>query len=134
MVRQQSPQKEEDVAVEITNDVYGSVNTYFNTLRQLGYKDYGSVYKLLAYTFIEELLTGPMRIYVTEDDYRAISKALNCLYGSNCLIPYPQYVNDDTLFGQWDMFSTPRITEVDSILRAPEKGDNIRFKSLGYNK
>lgn len=69
-----------------------------------------------------------MRVYITENDYRIIQNALNCLYGSSCLIPYPNYINDNNLFG--NLFSdsvTPRATEIDDIIRITEDA-RIRFK------
>ena len=121
--------------MEITKDLYSSMSSYFNTLSQLGYKDYKSVYKLLAYTFIEGLLTGPMRFYITESDYRKIGRALSCLYGSTCLIPYPQYVNEDTIFGKLEdlPFILPRITEIGSDIRITEDNE-IRTKASSYNE
>lgn len=120
--------------MEVLNNVFKSVNTYFNTLAQLGYKKQSDVDKLLIYNFIEEMLTGEMRYFITEGDYRLIEQALSCLYGSSCLIPYPQYSNDDTLFGHWESggLISPRITE-DSNLRFTED-DRVRFKAANYDR
>lgn len=76
--------------MELTNDVYDSVNKYFSVLSHMGYKSYSEVDQLLVYTFIEEMLSGPLSQYITEDDYNNISSSLNCLYGS-CMIPFPDY-------------------------------------------
>lgn len=100
----------EDVAVDILDNIYKSSKTYFNTLTKLGYKKQDDVNKLLVYTFIGDMLTGNMRHFITKEDYEAIEKALYCLYGSSCLIPYPQYVNSDYLFGHL----------TDGILRSTE--------------
>lgn len=78
------------MAVEISNDVYTSLKKYFCTLTHLGYKPYNEVEKLLILCFIEELLTGDMAFFITEEDYNNIDKALNCIYGS-CMISYPNY-------------------------------------------
>lgn len=122
------------MAVEISNQVFDSMGAYFNTLTQLGYKKQSDLDKLIIYNFIEEMLTGDMRFYITESDYRSIEQALSCLYGSSCLIPYPQYINDDYLFGHIDnggLVST-RITE-DSNVRFIED-DRVRFKASYYNE
>lgn len=69
-----------------------------------------------------------MRVYITEHDYRIIQNALNCLYGSSCLISYPSYINDNNLFG--NIFSDsmiPRATEVGNIIRTTEDA-YIRIK------
>jgi len=84
--------------VEILNNVNNSIASYFNALKNFGYKKYSDVNKLLAYIFISEVLTGDMRIYITEEDYNSINKALRCLYGTSCLIPYPKLkCNNDTI-------------------------------------
>ena len=122
------------MAVEILNDVFKSVSIYFNTLTQLGYKKQTDVEKLLVYNFIEEMLTGEMRYFITEEDYRKIEQALSCLYGSSCLLPYPQYANDDYLFGHVESggLISPRITE-DSNIRFTED-DRVRFKASNYDR
>lgn len=117
----------EDVAVEITNLVAKGLDGYYDSLSVLGYKPQSDIEKLLILSFIEEMLTGEMRFLITEADYKAIDRALNCLYGS-CLIPFPQY-QGSTLFGTITDGSiiSPRITE-DSNIRFTED-DVTRFRS-----
>lgn len=76
--------------MDLTNEVYDSVIRYFNTLSHTGYKSYSEVYELILFTFIEEMLYGPLSQFITDKDYNDINKAINCLYGS-CMIPYPSY-------------------------------------------
>lgn len=78
------------VAMELTDEVYNSVNSYFNTLSHTGYRPDIEVYKLIIFTFIEELLYGPLSQFITDEDYTTINSSLECLYGS-CLMPYPNY-------------------------------------------
>lgn len=87
--------------MDITKQALHSLDSYFNTLSQFGYKKQSDLDKLIILLFIEELLTEE-RVLITEEDYRDIDNALNCLYGSSCLIPYPLYINDDSLFGVID--------------------------------
>ena len=47
---------------------------------------------LLVLLFYYRLLFHDYRGYVSRDDYQTIERALNCLYGENCLIPYPDYL------------------------------------------
>lgn len=77
----------------MVNDVYNSVYKYFNHLSNTGYFSQHNVNKLLLYICIQELLDNDFRGLVSEEDYKEISKALYCLYGSTCLIPYPDYYN-----------------------------------------
>lgn len=74
-----------------------SLERYFNALSKLGYKSYSEVDKLLVLIFIQELLDSECKTFITEDDYRAINQALYCLYGSSCLIPYPEYKSGASL-------------------------------------
>ena len=121
-------QLKEDVVVEILDNVFSSIESYFNALSYFGYKKNSDVNKLLIYNFLSEMLTGEMRYYITEEDYRNIEKALYCLYGTSCLIPYPKYISDTNLFGKEPDVNSlePRITEGDSILRFFE--ESLRFK------
>lgn len=111
--------------MDITNDVYSSLMHYFETLKHTGYKSYNDVYSLIVYIFIEELLTGEMSFFITEKDYNAINKALNCLYGT-CLIPYPTYLKgiDEVRRNMTDRF---RYTE-DTVIRTAQS-DALRVES-----
>ena len=117
----------EDVDVELLNNLYKSLKTYYNTLFNTGYRKYPEVYKLLVYDFITELLTGDLRMYITESDYRKIMKALSCLYGSSCLISYPSYLTDNSMFGNTFSDSVVRITEMNNNIRLTED-EEIRIK------
>jgi hypothetical protein len=116
--------------VEIADDVFNSLGNYFTTLSQFGYVNQNEVNKLLIYTFIDEMLDGDLSYYITDDDYRNIEQALNCLYGSGCLFPYPKRLNDDTIYWHHKRVENliTRLTE-DSILRFSAEG-NLRLKTL----
>lgn len=97
------------MVVDIINNLFSAISSYFTSLSHFGYKKKSDVNNLLIYSFIEEMLTGRMREFITEDDYRYIEKALHCLYGSTCFIPYPEYVGNS------------EITFTDGILTAYKK-------------
>ena len=50
--------------------------------------------KLLVLSGIQRMIDCDFRGYLNEDDYNRISNALYNLYGSNCLIPYPDYYSN----------------------------------------
>lgn len=77
--------------MEISNEAYVALERYFNALSHIGYKSQEETEHLLIFLFIEEILTGPMSVFVTEQDYNAINNVLYCMYGS-CTIPYPSYL------------------------------------------
>lgn len=109
--------------MEVINDVLNSINKYFHSLSNLGYKKDKDVNNLIAYLFIEELLCGPMSQFITDADYNSIDKALYCLYGTSCMIPYPDYkrTHIDSIRPVPDEY---RILE-SGILRKTET-DNVR--------
>lgn len=74
--------------MELSNEVANVLDRYFTSLSNSGYKSYEDVNKIIIYTFIEELLCGPMSEFVTKDDYKSIMALLYCLYDS-CNIPIP---------------------------------------------
>jgi len=74
------------------NFVYSAFDSYFSTLSKLGYMKEGSVDSLLVLDFLYNLIYHDYRGYIKEQDYHTIERALNCLYGTNCLIPYPDYL------------------------------------------
>ena len=102
----------------LDNMAYTGVSNYFKTLSTFGYKEYKEVNKLLVLLFIEELLRSSLSIYISEEDYKAITNILYCLFGSTCLIPYPEFIVNTSLVQALNDV-TPRITE-DDILRFSE--------------
>lgn len=72
---------------------YQAISKYFTHLSNVGYFNQSNVNKLLLLTFIQELVDYDFRGLISEEDYNDINKALYCLYGSSCLIPYPDYYN-----------------------------------------
>ena len=72
--------------------VYNALCRYYNTLEKTGYLSYDQVEKLLVLTFFKDFVTTDYRGLITYDDYRTIEQALNCLFGTTCLIPYPDYL------------------------------------------
>lgn len=109
--------------MEITNDALNAVHKYFHTLSNLGYKKYKDVTNLIVFLFLEELLCGTISQFITEEDYNTIDKALYCLYGTSCMLPYPDYkkTHIDSIE---QMLHEYRISE-DGVLRMTEM-DSLR--------
>lgn len=70
--------------------LYNAYLRYFTALGNFGYKSDKEVKKLIFYTFIQELV-NTTSIVISEEDYKHLENALYCLYGTSCLIPYPDY-------------------------------------------
>ena len=72
--------------------VYNSVYHYFTALDKLGYYKQEDVNKLLVLLFFYNFTTDDYKGNISKKDYALIDKALYCLYGTSCLIPYPDYL------------------------------------------
>lgn len=77
--------------------VYNSIVRYFSALSNLGYVSYEDVNSLLFLTAIQEFIYKDFRGFINEDDYREIEKALYKVFGTSCLVPYPEYCNNDDM-------------------------------------
>lgn len=73
------------------NIVYNSIKRYFNALSVLGYKSYSDTYKLLYVISIRDFVYNDFMGMITEDDYRIIERSLYNVFGTTCLLPYPQF-------------------------------------------
>ena len=74
------------------NIIFNAITQYYIALSKLGYYKYGDVFSLLVLCFLRDFVYQDYRGTLSKSDYSIIEKALNCLFGSNCLIPYPDYL------------------------------------------
>ena len=72
--------------------LYNSLSSYFHALEYKGYMSYPQMQKLLVLIFYRDFVYNDYRGLISKDDYLMIERALDCLYGSTCLIPYPDYL------------------------------------------
>ncbi len=72
--------------------VYDTLSHYFHALEVRGYMPFSDSAKVLLLIFYRDFVYNDYRANITEEDYHLIEKALNCLYGTTCLIPYPDYL------------------------------------------
>ena len=72
--------------------VYNSLSSYFHALEVKGYMSYAQMQKLLVLIFYRDFVYNDYRGKITKEDYHLIERALDCLWGSTCLIPYPDYL------------------------------------------
>lgn len=108
----------------LKEDLLRAIQTYYRTLEVFGYFSYREVAKLIVMLFFEEVLEGKFGL-LEEEDYKLIIKAMNCIYGSNCLLPYPEYTRrykkaiEDHMNTRITEDNITRVTE-DSVLRRTE--------------
>ena len=74
------------------NIIFNAITQYYTALSKLGYYKDGDVFSLLVLCFLRDFVYQDYRGTLSKSDYSIIEKALNCLFGSNCLIPYPDYL------------------------------------------
>ena len=115
--------------------LYDSLYRYFATLSKIGTVSYNSVNKLLVLIFYKHFIYEDYRGNLSKEDYSTIEQALDCLFGSTCLIPYPNYLEMGKLHLGDMTEMAHRITdnesytqEVDNRLKYNETitGDNVK--------
>ena len=78
--------------------IYAALTGYYNTLSKVGYYKYDTVFSLLLLSFYRDFVFHDYRGILSREDYAEIERALNCLYGTDCLIPYPDYLKMGKLY------------------------------------
>lgn len=106
------------------NFIYQAIDKYFKALSKLGSFNYKQLNKLLVLIFYYHLVYDDYRGYISKEDYRLIEKALNCLYGTNCLIPYPDYLKMGKL-------RLGEVTELAQRVKNLENTEVIKVATMG---
>ena len=105
------------------NILYEFLTSYYNTLFFTGYVKDKITYKLLVYCFYIDLVKNDFRCHLSKDDYRMIEEILDCFYGTNCLMPYPDYLKMGKLH-------LGEITEIACRLKNLEDTDVVKVADL----
>lgn len=103
--------------------IYTTITGYYSTLNKLGYFKYEDVFRILVLCFFRNFVYNDYRGLLSKEDYLEIEKALDCLYGTNCLIPYPDYLK----MGKLHLGET---TELASRLKALENEKVLKAGDL----
>ena len=74
------------------NIVYSALCRYYKVLEHTGYVSYADMVKLLILVFFRDYIQEDYRGVISKEDYYLIERALECLFGSTCLISYPDYL------------------------------------------
>lgn len=78
--------------------LYNALTKYYHALELKGYMANSHAVKLLILIFFRDFIFHDYRGLITKEDYHLIEKALDCIYGSTCLIPYPDYLKMGKLY------------------------------------
>ena len=83
---------------------------------------YSEMQKLMILGFYKDFVYGDYRGILSKDDYLLIERALDCLYGSSCLIPYPDYLKMGKLhLGQaTELANRLKVLEETEVLKAKD--------------
>lgn len=73
------------------NIVYEILNKYFIHITNVGYINNKNLYKVLFMLIISDFMKRDSNNLITENDYKSINKAIYKLFGTTCLISYPEY-------------------------------------------
>ena len=100
--------------------VYNALYSYYHALELKGYMPDSHARKLLVLAFYKDFVFGDYRGILSKDDYLMIEKALDCLYGTTCLIPYPDYLKMSKLhLGQTtELANRIKVLEETDVLKA----------------
>lgn len=72
--------------------LYEALSKYYHALELKGYMPAAHSNKLLLLCFLWDFTYRDYRGILSKEDYCLIERALDCIYGSSCLIPYPDYL------------------------------------------
>ena len=74
------------------NIIYNALSSYYHALEWMGYISNAQTKKLLLLIFYRDFVYHDYRGLLSREDYLLIERALDCLWGSSCLMPYPDYL------------------------------------------
>lgn len=69
-----------------------ALTKYYHALEVKGYMPKAHSEKLLVMAFYWDFMYNDYRALLSKKDYCLIERALDCIYGTSCLIPYPDYL------------------------------------------
>lgn len=97
--------------MELAKEAYVAVSRYFSRLANFGYIPDVEVEKVIALLAIKDLVN---RYLLNEQQYRIVENALTCLWGTSCMLPYPEYIKQHSMVA----------TDKEAIYRFTEEGED----------
>lgn len=77
--------------------LYEALSKYYHALEMKGYMSKSHSDKLLILGFYRDFVLNDYKGLLNKEDYCLIERALDCIYGTSCLIPYPDYLKMNKL-------------------------------------
>ena len=100
--------------------LYNALSSYYHALELKGYMSKAHSDKLLLLAFYRDFVFHDYRAMLSKSDYCLIERALDCLYGTSCLIPYPDYLKMGKLH-------LGEITEMAQRIKSLENADVVKI-------
>lgn len=72
--------------------LFEALSKYYHALEIKGYMSKAHSEKLLVMAFYWDFMYNDYRALLSKKDYCLIERALDCIYGTSCLMPYPDYL------------------------------------------
>lgn len=72
--------------------LFEALSKYYHALEIKGYMSKAHSEKLLVMAFYWVFMYNDYRALLSKKDYCLIERALDCIYGTSCLISYPDYL------------------------------------------
>ena len=104
------------------NIILEAINKYYKLLEQLGYCKYSESFSIIVLCFYRDFVFHDYRGILNRKDYHLIEKALECLFGRNCLISYPDYLKMNKLHlgDTTELASRVKTLEQTKVLKAED--------------
>lgn len=77
--------------------LYEALDRYYHALELTGYMSKNHGFKLLVLSFYRDIILRDFQDFITSDDKYLIEKAINCMFGTDCVLPFPDYGQKTTL-------------------------------------
>lgn len=97
---------------------------YFKLLKNVGGTHAIEPYRFLIAGYLDEILRSGMAAFITECDYKAIDKLLNCMMGV-CLMPFHEWQNSVAVAPKDLDEGVPIINEYRTYVLAPESFTSV---------
>lgn len=100
--------------------LYEALSRYYHALEVKGYMSWPHSLKLLVLIFYYDFVFKDYRGRLSKQDYCLLERALECIYGTSCLIPYPDYLKMGKLY-------LGEITEMIDRIKTIEDTDVVKL-------
>lgn len=111
--------------------LYEALSKYYHALELKGYMSKSHSDKLLVLCFYRDFVFNDYRGLLTKREYCLIERALDCIYGTSCLIPYPDYLKMGKLhLGEiTEMAQRIKVLEDTNVVKVIHDTDSITSDS-----